>query len=116
MRNLGLLRVEEHGGGERQLVTGRGHQRAAVARLAAGGRIEAGAVDQDPALVGHTEHLGGAVLEEGVLAKQAVSRHAAPSHTNGTLTLVLRASQSGTGRFLARRKSGLNSFDWERVP
>jgi hypothetical protein len=32
--------------------------------------------------------------------------------SNGTLIALRCSSHSGTGRFLERMKSGLNSFDW----
>src|ERR1700716_2469218 len=36
--------------------------------------------------------------------------------SNGTSILLRCSSHSGTGRFLERMKSGLNSFDWYRFP
>src|SRR4029077_14889529 len=85
-------------------------ERSSVARLSARRRIEDGAVKHNAALPGDGHHARVAGLEIRNLAEQAFRRHR-QAFSSGGLTIDLRSSQSGTGNFFERRKSGLNSFD-----
>ena len=55
------------------------------------------------------DHARVAGFEIRVLAEQAFRRHR-QVFSSGGLTIDLRSSQSGTGNFFERKKSGLNSF------
>src|SRR5215470_20360268 len=88
----------------------RGCQRSSVAGLTARRCIKNGAIEHDATMLGHGHDTSVAVLEVGIVAKQALCRHR-QLFSNGGLMFDLRSSHSGTGNFLAWRKSGLNNFD-----
>src|SRR5262245_3951761 len=110
MGNLALRSVDVDRGLDRKARAIFRRELTGVAWLSAGRCIKDCAVKHDAALFGHCDDAGLAALEIGVLTKQAVRRHR-QVFSNGGLMSDLRSSHSGTGNFLERRKSGLNSFD-----
>src|SRR5271166_147459 len=81
------------------------NERAPVARLTAALRVKDRAVERD-ALLSHEHDPRGRLAKIGVVAKESLSHW-----TNACGARALASSQSGTGRFLERRKAGLNSLD-----
>ena len=87
-------------------------QAALGARLAAGGGVEDGLVEQDAAALVDADDLGVAGFEIGVVAEEQGRQQALTSSNTAGTWAVRSSSQSGTGRPFSRRNSGLKSFDW----
>jgi hypothetical protein len=75
MRDRGLAGIGETDVGDRDGRAGFADERAAVGRLAAGGRIEHGAVEHDAAVRLDGDDRRAAILQIRVLAEQAVGGH-----------------------------------------
>ena len=74
MRDLGLELVVVDSGREGEFAGGC-YEHAAVARLPARRRIEAGAIDHDATFLGEAEHGRGRRSQVRIFAEQAVGRH-----------------------------------------
>ncbi len=114
VRDLALGGVGIDRGGDRHRRAVGFAERAAVAGLAAGGGVEHRAVEHDAALLGERDDARLAILANK--SRRGKDIRSAWFATQVTRKAVLisdcASSQSGTGSFLPRRKSGLNSFDW----
>src|ERR1700730_6329853 len=112
MRDHALCRVRIARARDRDVGPVPARERAAVAGLSAGSRVENRAVEHDAA-VADLDHARGAMVEVGIVAEQAFRRHrqSREDYWNGTLMLGCRSSHPGTGRFFERKNSGLNSLD-----
>src|SRR5690606_4529616 len=114
------FRVAVHGSGDRDGVVG-APQDAAVAGLAAAGRVKDRPVEDDAAAVVDRQDRSLGFLQVGVVTEKQLgchrfgtreSRRKPEDYTNGTEIVSFVSNQSGTGRSWARRNSGLNSLDW----
>src|SRR5690606_15834553 len=105
-------------GGDGTLAHSFGLDYAAIARLSAGRRIKYRPIKDDAAALIHGEHGGRAITQVRIGAVKRFGRgHGAHRQDYSDLTNTdgkLRcgaSSHAGTGRFLLRRKAGLNSLD-----
>src|SRR5262249_30257635 len=84
MRDHGLARIGVRRPGNRNLAAVGVRKHAAVARLAARGRIEHGAIEHDAAFA-DLDHVRGAMVEIRILAEQALGhRHTAMTIGTGS--------------------------------
>ena len=110
MHHRAVLAVDRRGDCDFAAVAG--PNPASVARLAAAGRVEHGALQPDAAVLRNADDAGPALARIGVLAKDLRLAHE-PAFwlTNSPARFLSPASsQAGTGSPFAARNAGLNSL------